>query len=285
MKRVLRFFVSMVSLAALYGCETNEVAVEWVTDYSAVGKHDVFGRQACATDFYNHIVAQTDWQGNFNLGNANAWEEHFKRESLGGTDTDWIDSVDIAYFAGHGSAEGTHPDGSPMPTGVGRGGGFTFGVDAHDDWVLAAEPPASREPRWGDSDLEWIVLDVCSALTLTGDPGDLYGLGDRWANSDVMRGLHAIMGFATVAHDSSSRGRYFAEYLTGDRGDGTPRTMLNAWMWATIETEGAGIEGAYLGAESAGTDTLNDHLREFGAVSGDPDYSTQMLHYYHWSCL
>lgn len=285
MKSLMRFTLVLPMLAAVLGCETNEVAAEWVTNYSAVGKGNVPGRQACATGFYNHIVAQTDWQGNFNRGNADAWEEHFKRESLGGTDTEWIDSVDIAYFAGHGSAEGMHPDGSPMPTGVGRGGGFTFGVDAHDDWVLAAEPPSSREARWGDSDLEWIVLDVCSALTLSGDPGDLYTLGDRWGNSDVMRGLHAIMGFATPAYDSSTRGRYFAEYLTGARGDGTPHTMMGAWTWATLETEGAGVEGAYLGAESTGTDTLHDHLREFGPVSADPDHATQILHFYSWPCL
>lgn len=277
-------FGLFILVGGIYGCK-NEVGVEWVVDYSAVGKWSPPGRQACATGFYNHIVSQSDWEGNFNRGNADAWEEHFKRISMGGTDNEWIDSVDIAYFAGHGSGEGHHPDGTPMTTGVGRGGGFTFGVDAHDDWVLAAEPPATREPRWGDEDLEWIVLDVCSALTLTGDPGDLYNLGQRWANSDVMRGLHAIMGFATVAHDSSTRGRYFAEYLTGDRGDGTAHTMIGAWYWATVETEGAGVEGAYLGAESTGTDTLHDHLPEFGSVSKDPDHNTQILHHYSWSCL
>ena len=95
-----------VLFGGIYGC--YEVGVEWVTDYSAVGKWSPPGRQACATDFYNHILSQPDWEGKFNRGNADAWEEHFKRTSRGGTDDEWIDSVDIAYFAGHGSGEGHH---------------------------------------------------------------------------------------------------------------------------------------------------------------------------------
>lgn len=270
------FLIVFICLTAA-GCK-NYVGIEWVTDYSAVGKSNVSGRQGCAEGFYNEIIALSDWEGRFNHGNANAWEEHFKTASMGGTDESWIDNVDFAFFAGHGAGAGF------VPTGVGRGGGFTFGVNAHDDWVLSAIP-TNREPKWGDNRLEWIVLDVCSALALSSDGTDvLYTLGERWANSEVMDKLHFILGFRTLAHDSSTRGQLFARYLTGAI-DGTNYTIRDAWRKATEDTEGGSVEGAYLRAWSPGASTFNDHLYGFGSVSKDPDPATQSYQHYSWSCL
>ncbi|MCP4155942.1 MAG: hypothetical protein GY757_49925, partial [bacterium] len=213
----------------LYGCP-HYVGVEWVVDYSAVGKSVVEGRGSCATGFYTTIKAHPKWKGRFNNGNADAWEEHFKKASKGGTDSNWIDNVDFAYFAGHGAGAGY------FSSGVGRGGGFTFGQYAHDDWVLSAIPNNS-EPCWGDKRLKWIVLDVCSALARKNDgDGVEYTIDERWANTRVMRGLHYILGFRTFAGDSSERGRIFAEYLTGAR-DGVKYTIREAWHKATADTE------------------------------------------------
>ena len=260
------------------GCNA-QVGVEWVVDYSAVGKHNVPCRDDCAEGFYDVIRACSNWDGRFNRGNADAWEEHFKQPAMGGTDSDWIDKVDLAYFAGHGAGAGTIAG----STGVGRGGGFTFGVDAHDDWVLAAIP-GDREPRWGDQNLEWIVLDVCSALARQSDGSDVeYSLCSRWANACVMDGLHYILGFRTAAHDDCDRGQFFAEYLTGAR-DGTNYTVREAWRKATEDSEGFGVEGAYLRATSPGADTYNDHIYGFGAVSKDPDPATQCYCYSSWPC-
>lgn len=263
-------------LSFLFGCK-NYVGVEWVRNYSAVGKPYVANRKPCAEGFYNIIRAHPEWIGRFNRGDADAWEEHFKRVSMGGTDADWIDNVDFAYFAGHGAGEGH------VPTGVGRGGGFTFGVDAHDDWVLSCIP-GNREPRWGDKKLEWIVLDVCSALAWKSDgDGVLYTLCQRWANSDVMHGLHYILGFRSFATDSGTRGELFAEYLTGAR-DGTAYTVREAWRKATKDTEYGSVTGAYLRASSPGRNTYNDHIYEYGWVSKDPKPGSQWFCYCSWPC-
>lgn len=258
----------LLVLLASTGCE-DEVAVEWVQYYTAVGKADVYGRRACAEGFYDIIRTYGDWVGTFNKGNADAWEEHFKRESKGGTDSDWIDSVDFAYFAGHGAGS----------TGLGDGSAFTFGVNAHDDWILSVVP-SNREPRWGDGDLEFIVLDVCSALKRHTD-GAPYTIGQRYANSDVMRGLHYILGFRTVAHDSFDRGGYYAEYLTGTGvSAGTKHSIRMGWFHATRMTEWD-VEGAYLRARSAGHDTLGDTLDSWG---GDPDPASQTFVNVSWPC-
>jgi hypothetical protein len=261
-------------ILALSGCHYY-VGVEWVVDYSAVGKYSVPGRDDCATGFYDVIRSCPNWAGKFNRGDADAWEKHFKRESKGGIDTDWIDDVDFAYFAGHGAGAGF------VETGVGRGGGFTLGRDANDDWVLSAAPD-NREPRLGDHQLEWIVLDVCSALALKSDgDGVLYTVCERWSNSDVMRGLHYILGFRTPAYDSYDRGRIFAEYLTGAR-DGVAHTIRDAWRKATEDTEGSPVKGAYLRAYSPGRETFDDHLHGFGSVSEDPDPVTQSYVLWSW---
>jgi hypothetical protein len=197
--------------------------------------------------------------------------------SKGGTDPDWIDKVHFAFFSGHGAGAGF------VSTGVGRGGGFTFGQYAHDDWVLASIPP-NREPRWGDGILNWIVLDVCSALARKSDgDGVLYTVWERWGNSDVMYGLHYILGFRTSAYDSCSRGRIFAEYLTGAR-DGVKYTIREAWIKATADTEGSPVMGAYLRAASPGSDTYNDHLYGCGTVSNDPNPAAQTIWYSSWNC-
>jgi hypothetical protein len=271
--RVLLILMISLFVSGVYGCK-KEVGVEWVVDYSAVGKPTVLCRKDCAEGFYNTMRAHPHWQGNFHPGNADAWEKHFKRKSKGGTDYDWIDAVDIAYFAGHGAGAGT------KPTGVGTGGGFTFGVDANDDWVLAA-PLFNCEPRWGDKDLEWIVLDVCSALALKSD-GAGYPLSKRWMNSDVMHGLHYIFGFRTSAHDSCYRGKIFAEYLTGARGEkGIECTFRDAWRNATRDTEEFGIRGAYVRARSTGSDTYNDGISGW---SDDPNPASQSYVYKSWPC-
>ena len=101
LRKTLQAAVIGLLLSFLFGCK-NYVGVEWVQDYDAVGKHYVAGRKPCAEGFYDTIRAHPEWEGRFNRGNADAWEEHFKRVSMGGTDPDWIDNVDFAYFAGHG---------------------------------------------------------------------------------------------------------------------------------------------------------------------------------------
>lgn len=261
------------------GCD-NYVGVEWVVDYKAVGKWDLPDRKACAEGFYQTLLTHPDWKGEFNVGNANAWEKHFKRGSKGGVDSDWIDAVNFAYFAGHGAGAGN------KPTGVGKGGGFTFGVDKNDDWVLSSVL-FNCEPSWGDKTLDWIVLDVCSALA-TNEDGNGYPLHKRWANSQVMHGLHLILGFGTSATDQADRGKFFAEYLLGIRG-GKKHTIREAWMKATKDTESLlydtdVVKGACLSAFNSDRHTFDDYIYGCGPVCKDPDPSSQVYFLFAWPC-
>lgn len=253
------------------------VGVEWVRDYSKVGKPYVPNRKPCAEGFYNSIKQLPNWKGVFNWGDANAWEKDFKRADKGGTDHVWVDNVHFAYFAGHGAGPGH------VSTGVGTGGGFTFGVNQHDDWVLGSVPPM-REAQWGDKHLNWIVLDVCSALAVKywGDD-TAYPLSKRWANSDVMKGLHFIFGFRNSAHDNGYRGKVFADFITGN-GVSKKYPVRLAWRYATLNTEDGNVISASLCAASPGADPSNEHIYGQGVVSKDPDPAQQTYYVSSWPC-
>ena len=59
----------------------------------------------------------------FDFRGTNAWEEDFKKASLGGNDTNFADNVDAKWYTGHGNSGGftfkntTHDDGSDRPVG------------------------------------------------------------------------------------------------------------------------------------------------------------------------
>jgi hypothetical protein len=259
---------------------TPRVGVEWVNEYhNIMGKETLTYRDQCAGGFYTALVnGPALWKGAFNVGNEKAWEKHFKKQQLGGIDYQWADAVDFAYFAGHGAHN----------TGFGTGGGFTFGVNANDDWVLACVP-GTREPRWGDGSLRWIVLDVCAALAVhqwgdtSANEPPLYELWDRWANSEVMAGLHFIFGFRTEAYDSGDRGKLFADFITGT-GVSQKYPVRIAWRYATVNSEWSDHISASLYAASPGADPGNESIFGYGTVSKDPNPVNQIYYISSWPC-
>ena len=260
----------------LSGCQTPddeknsgeyEVAAEFVTDYTQVGKPNLPHTGDNVDGFVSALNEHEIWDIMFVEGDADAHEDHFKRPSQGGLDFAWVDAADFVYFAGHGCGD----------TGLGTGSCFTFGVDAHDDWILEAYI-MNKEPQWGDNDLEWIVLDCCSALA-TQDGGAAYPLEIRWMNSEVMAGLHYIFGFASFAHDNEFRGGLFGENIVCP--DCYP--LNEGWRRATIYTEENFVDGAYLYAYSSGANPENDWLPP-GWTSADPDPATQQYVHLEWPC-
>ena len=93
-----------------------------------------------AVNFYN-ILRANGYKGFFNFGNASAWERDFKEPD----DQTYVDAADIVMHADHGGHCG-----------------FAFGNTSHDDCILWAS-----EAKWGNQDLEWIILDDCSVLQRT----------------------------------------------------------------------------------------------------------------------
>ena len=81
------------------------------------------------------------------------------------------------------------------------------------------------EAKWGDEDLEWIVISACSVLYH-------YGVALRWG--EVFDDLHGMLGFHTDMPDVPNLGRLLAYYLT----DGGPLPFIDAWNRATRDAIG-----------------------------------------------
>jgi len=167
-----------------------EFGVWWVEDYPPAGfggadlpatRPDALGLRDyltsdCKTRLFGICIVNwstPQWTARFVYGNTNAWSTDWRRSANGGSENSYIDTIDLAYFAGHGSSSGIiFGVGSPTPVTVSKN-------DA-----LAA---------WGDRDLDWIGLAACNVLD---DPiSNLQGWGE------AMNGVRLIMGFKTVMND------------------------------------------------------------------------------------
>ena len=222
------------------------IGVEWIKKYHGRAPN-LSNTKKQAERFYNKLSGTRS----FNWGNDLAWDQDFEEGGVGspstGTDTTWVDAVDIVYFSGHGSSAG------PL-----------FGVANHDDG--RAKP---TEINWGNKALGWIAFDACEILRRS-------GVWNRWG-WPVFKGLHYILGFHTTCNDEKNRGRYFAEYLN----DGY--RVRDAWIKACKETAGSSTKWAYMRAGQSGTNTYKDHWHGKGYVSPDPTNPTT-LYYLKGSC-
>ncbi len=216
-----------------------EVGVEWIEDYSGSGLGNLQNTQEDAESFYN-ALGSIGWVKRFSYGNSLAWESDFEKGDVGGYDILYIDSLDFAYFSGHGSPTafffGTSHDGD---------GSYTYRVHY-------------TEAEWGDEDLEWLVISACEVLKYDDPAGDVF---DRWGWG-VFKGLHMILGYDTISYDRVV-GDTFVSYMT--RG----MKIKDAWIQANIDIQPSDVYSAYLRVCEN-----DDYLPGYGSVSNDVDSPT-----------
>jgi len=177
-----------------------------------------------------------------------SWETDFRTDLLsGGQDLYWVDNVDLTYYNGHGFQ-----------------GGFTFSSLRDFAWITAAQ-----KLRLGDRDLEWLALDTC--LVLNNVDGKVLSRVQA-----MFRGLHSVLGFDTVALDTSELGGIFADYLFGTATNpyshsyGAHLTLVQAWALAVIITHDPGFVWAAMGPYGEfGISDVNDRFWGFGSVGPD----------------
>jgi hypothetical protein len=200
-----------------------EVAVEYISDIPGTD-HDLRGADDYGWALWNRLRAYgwCNFSGNdcYIYGNANAWEEDFKRHDRGGTNNYYVDDVDLTFYVGHGN---------PYY--------FTFdtpwGAGTHDDRYLTYQ---DARLAWGDRDLEWMALLSCQVLA------DSHELDWVW----TMNGLHLLLGFETngwVWHyptTSNNFGYLFAKYITWNW------TLPEAWFVASDQAMLSGMRAKVL---------------------------------------
>ncbi len=237
--------------AAAYEQDTNhkEVGVEWVQKYSPCGLGNLYNTKADAEGFYNTLGGK-GWTKSFNWGTSsiadNAWEKDYEKVGVGGWDTrpypdGGVDTVDFAYFSGHGSPNA-----------------FWFGTNHDGNGWLPCRVDKS-EVSWGETDLEWIVLSVCQALQYSSGGQTVF---QRW--NPAFKGLHQILSYDTVSYDISM-GNRFAYYMTRPLFLGGPKKIKDAWFQTNKDLQPSSVWSAVLSTDKG----WNDYLPGYGAVGGD----------------
>lgn len=140
----------------------------------------------------------------FNWGDLRAWEIDFKDPLLGGQDTSFADSVDLTFYTGHAT-----------------GSGFMFCSTMSDRFLHFSDA------RWGNSNLEWMVVAACGPLQ-----DDAGAWRYRW--SGAFDGLHLLLGYATESFDDTTEGAMFAGRLLDDA---SPEPLRQAWATTAIEVQ------------------------------------------------
>jgi hypothetical protein len=263
-----------------------EVGVEWIVHYDDPDLNDLPYADDSAEGFYN-ILGSVGWTQRFDRGDNDAWERDFKRNDPGWNGADnsespgrrGVDSVDIAWFQGHGG--GSPEDG---------GGDLIFNV-AQDDTDLQSynydrldqwnENGPQDEARWGDWDLEWIFLHACYSLKtgpLHDESGGYKGNYDfGWA----LNGIHLICGFINIANWgwASYDGEYVAHYLIDDPDDpyDLPYKVKLAWFMGENDAQPGETNLRVIGE----TDTCGeDYIWGQGTVCADPAVNEYLSSWY-----
>jgi hypothetical protein len=172
-----------------------------------------------------------------NWSEANVWESDFKDPALGGDDSTYADNVDLMWFQGHGNPDGFATNPTP-------GDGFVHRTDA----------------RWGNNDLEWLVVHSCSVLELGSGATNVW---NRW--SPAFKGLHLLLGYGNSSYNVDGDGNEFGDDLADD-----DMKIREAWVDANESEQPDGVIYRYMGIYGpSGEWNREDYFHGIGPVSGD----------------
>jgi len=226
----------------------REVAVEWI-GLSHLN-NPLYNNEENTEGFYDWMDVVGGYSQEFNWGEFSAWEEDFKAGSFGGTDSTWVDAVDIAYLHSHGG-----------PTSI------SFTDYQHDQNFLNF-----TELRLGDGDLDTLAIDACKPLAWEDKHGN--NVFERWG--PALQGIHQVCSFQTSSKNSPKTGVGFGIYMTGYFTNPS-LTIVNAWFRSCLETEPSShVAAVFYATKSANPfqpqldDPINDHAYGFGYVCTDP---------------
>jgi hypothetical protein len=197
--------------------------IEWINDYRGRAQNLKHSNDN-ARGFQNSMRATKG----FECSQNNAWDADWEKIGRPVNIAYWyVETVDIAYFAGQGSTEG------PIFSYVSS---YSDGVARYNEVRLGGVYSMGAYHR-----LKCVIFDAPFVLS---NP-------NNWGSS--FEGLRHILGFSTSRSDSGDRGRYFAQYLQthGMR-------VKDAWKKACVLTEDPGKRWCWVYANYQGIFTYSD---------------------------
>jgi hypothetical protein len=196
-------------------------------------------------DFYGELINNAGFSGSSKKKNNNRalamhWED--------GTDYDYLEKVDIAFFNGHGAA---------LSSGE---SGIHFNNDGGDCNCGAY----TSELEWGNHsshDLEVVALKACEVM-----PGGRGAALKDWLH--IFSNIHQIMGFRTNVKSVKKFGDYFAKYMDGSI---ATKPVWTAWQKAGIKTQWGfnSVVAAMIYVSASGYNAKWDYLAGMGTQAAD----------------
>lgn len=210
-----------------------DVGTEWIGICGGLG-----GSAANAGGFITEFKG-AGAAARFNWGDELAWQRDFLDTDVTptGLDQDYVDNVDFTFYTGHAN-----------------GDGFSFCSEQNTGFLSYTD-----NPKWGDLDLEWLVVAACGPLQF--DSGG-QSWWQRWG--PAFQGLHLFMGYQTVTYDNELEGTVLARRsLEG-------WTVRQAWIQAAMDTQGESEIWAVMGVIGPdGWSNWDDHVWGHGSVGPD----------------
>lgn len=195
-------------------------------------------------------ASKTSWNINFNWGNELVWQSDF-----GGSDDIWVDSVDFLFYTGHAGMNGW------MANQPGTG------VRQDVDFSIVGAAPGNPGDLWGQQDLEWLVIAACGPhqdAAFVAGGGNVF---DRWRGA--FDGLHIMFAYGSLSSDVDDEGRRLVKYAQ----EGSK--LVDAWFRTAKELQGSSVVVTAMWASGPGGNARDDHLNDYGYISGDNVGSSQ----------
>jgi len=212
---ILLIMGAMLLTSGVNADDSNEKEVGgWSVDYYSDSSHPNLNGVAKANvdQFYNKMV-DYGWSGTGRYADEFAAEAHFEDSTRTGHDDFYKEHADLdadfVYYCGHGD-----------PWGI------WFGIDTQSIPGGVHRKANVTEIKWGDQDMEWIVLDSCEVLKIFANEQPIWY---RWDNPSgfptdgaltLHAGLHAILGWdspSMIYNDwksgVTSRGIYYNQSI------------------------------------------------------------------------
>lgn len=212
-----------------------------------------------AKGFRDQLVAGNGgWKINFNFGNDLVWESDFNAQ-----DDLYVDSVDFLFYTGHANQNGWL---ATVPS---------TGATQMVHHSIVGTSPGSPGDLWGQQDLDWMVIAACGPLQ---DAAFISGGGsafDRWRGA--FDGLHIMFAYGTVSGDTDDEGHRLIKYAQGGA------KLIDAWFRTAKELQGGSVIVTAMWAKGSQGDSRDDHLLNYGYVSGDNVGIDQTTRTFMWS--
>jgi hypothetical protein len=239
-RSLLDFFISPSHAANPF-----EAGTSWIGPSQGLG-----GSPANAQGFVD-TLSNAGWLVNFNWGEWAAFESDWNSD-----DDAWVDAADFVFYTGHANSDG-----------------WVLNVP-NDTFLHYSEVgawPGSPNDRWGQNDLEWMIIAACGPHQSSHFTTNVGNAFDRWRGS--FDGLHTMMGYGAVTFDNTTEGSRVSQLaLSG-------WTIIDAWFRAAWEIQpstnsesppnGSTIFVTAMYAANSSNDTRNDRIWGAGTTVGD----------------